>query len=496
MGPRTLSGTSSMRILQVASEAVPVCKTGGLADVVTALSAALVDADHEVVVLLPAYRGVFDRVEATPMFELGDPLGLGHTTRLWSARLPDTQATAWLLQCDPLFDRIGGPYGDDAGIDWPDNHLRFALLARAAAQLALASPTFGRAIDVVHAHDWQAALATAYLAWWGVGRPATVFTVHNLHFTGRFPASILPEIGAPASAWSPKDLEFYREASFLKAGLVHADRITTVSPTYADEIRTAAGGIGFDGLLRWRGGAVRGVLNGIDTRTWNPATDPALGVPYDLDHLAGKAAARLGLQSELGLAPQNTAPVFGVVSRLTWQKGIDLFLAASAAVLAEGAQLVILGSGEPALELAVAELAAAHPGRVAVRRGYDEGLSHRIFAGADLLCVPSRFEPCGLTQLYAMRYGTPPVVRNTGGLADTVADDDARPGAGTGFVFDPPTAEGCAQAMLRACAAWRDTSRFSALQRRAMTQRHDCSASAGVYLDIYREAIASRGVRG
>lgn len=481
-----------MRILQVASEAVPLCKTGGLADVVTALSEALVRRGDEVIVLMPAYRGTIAKARATAAFELGDPLGLGHPARVHAAPLGDSGATVYLLECDALFDRPGGPYGDEAGDDWPDNHLRFALLARAAAQIALASAALGGSIDVVHAHDWQAALATAYLAWWGAGRPATVFTVHNLHFTGRFPQSILPAIGAPSSAWSPADLEFYGEASYLKAGLVHADRVTTVSPTYADEIRTPEGGIGFDGLLRWRGDAVRGVLNGIDTRAWDPAHDPALTSTYDAANLEGKRAARAALQRELGLDLQSGAPILGVVSRLTWQKGIDLLLAGIPAALAQGAQLVVLGSGEPGLEQACLSLAAAHPGRVAVRRGYDEALSHRIFAGTDLFAVPSRFEPCGLTQMYAMRYGTPPIVRRTGGLADTVVDDDATGGAGTGFVFDLPTVEACTEALFRAIAAFRDPLRYAALQRRAMGSRHDWADSAGIYRDLYLEAAADR----
>jgi len=476
-----------MRILQVASEAVPVCKTGGLADVVTALSRALVECGDDVGVLLPAYRGTIERTGATLRHELGDPLGLGHPARVWTAPLADTGATLCLLQCDPLFDRDGGLYGDPQGVDWPDNHLRFGLLARVAAQLALASPALDRPVDLVHAHDWQAALAIGHLTWWGAGRPATVFTVHNLHFAGRFPHSVLPAIGAPASAWSPSELEFFGEVSLLKAGLVHADRVTTVSPTYADEIRTPAGGIGFDGLLRWRGEAVRGVLNGIDTSVWDPARDEALTVRYDASRLDDKHLARAALQREVGLDPQTHAPIFGVVSRLTWQKGIDLLLEAWPAALAVGAQLVVLGSGEAGLELALAELAAAHPGRVAFVRGYDEGQSHRIFAGVDCLCVPSRFEPCGLTQMYAMRYGTPPVVRKTGGLADTVTDDD------TGFVFGPPTAAACADALVRAAVAYADRPRFVAMQRRAMAERHDWAASAQAYREIYREAVASRG---
>jgi starch synthase len=476
-----------MRILQVASEAVPVCKTGGLADVVAALSRALVSGGDDVGVLLPAYRGVLERTGAKLRHELGDPLGTGHAARLWSAELGDTGALLLLLQCDPLYDRDGGPYGDVHGIDWPDNHLRFALLSRVAAQLAIASPVLDRPVDLVHAHDWQAALCIGHLAWWGAGRPATVFTVHNLHFAGRFPQSVVRAIGAPASAWSPAELEFYGEVSLLKAGLVHADRVTTVSPTYADEIRTPAGGIGFDGLLRWRGDAVQGVLNGIDTHVWDPSGDPALAVHYDAQHLDDKTRLRAALQRELDLSPQDHAPIFGVVSRLTWQKGLDLLLEAWPAAQGLGAQLVVLGSGEPGLEQAITQLALQHPGRVAFVRGYDDALSHRIFAGVDVLCVPSRFEPCGLTQMYAMRYGTPPLVRHTGGLADTVTDDV------TGFVFGPPSAAACADALVRATVAYEDRDRFRAMQRRAMAEPHDWSASADEYRRIYREAIAVRG---
>jgi len=482
-----------MRILQVASEAVGVCKTGGLADVVTALSAALVDAGDAVELLLPAYRGTLAALGATPLYELGDPLGLGQPARIWSAHQGDHTPALRLLQCDALFDRTGGPYVDEHGVDWPDNHLRFALLGRAAAQIALASPAMGRPFDVVHAHDWQAGMATAYLSWWGVGRPATVFTVHNLHFTGRFPREIMPEIGAPPSAWSFTDIEFYGQLSYLKAGLVHADRVTTVSPTYADEIRTPESGIGFDGLLRWRGDDVRGILNGIDAKRWDPGHDTALGVPYDADHPVGKQAARVALRRELGIDVPASAPVFGMVTRLTWQKGVDFVTAGIEPLLATGGALVVLGSGEPELEQSLAALAAAHPGRVVLCRGYDEALSHRIFAGADFLAVPSRFEPCGLTQMYAMRYGTPPIVRRTGGLADTVVDDDGS--TGTGFVFEAPTAEACTAAMLRAAQTWQAPDRYAALQRRAMAQHNDWRRSAATYRSLYAEAAAARSPR-
>jgi starch synthase len=483
-----------MRILHVASEAVPVCKTGGLADVVSGLARAQAEAGEDVTILLPAYRGTLARTGVRDRVDIADPLGLGHPMTVWTTPKHEGRATIALLQCDPLFDRPGGPYQDEAGADFADNHVRFAALSRAASIVALGSRVGHEPIDVVHAHDWPAALTTAYLSWWGNGRPATVFTIHNLHFTGRFDPAVLPAIAAPPSAWSPEDLEFYGQVSFLKAGLVHGDRVTTVSPSYADEIRTPDGGIGFDGLLRWRGAAVSGVLNGIDLEAWNPATDPAITHHYDVDRLAAKAACRASLQAELGLRAQHDAPVLGLVSRLTWQKGIDLWLGAMPRALANGAQLVVLGSGEPGLEAAASALASAYPGEVAVRHGYDDPLSRRIFAGADLFGVPSRFEPCGLTQMYAMRYGTPPVVRRTGGLADTVLDADARPD-GNGFVFEAPTVEACSEAIDRAIAAYRDRERFVALVRRGMAERHDWGKGAASYAAVYRDAIAQLGPR-
>lgn len=476
-----------MRILQVASEAVPLVKTGGLADVVTALSTALQRAGDQVTVLLPAYPGVRARAEAGPRLELGDPLGLG-PTRLSSGRLPGTDVEVWLVECDALYDRPGGPYLAPDGTDHPDNHLRFGLLARVAAILGAFGSLAGESFDIVHVHDWQAALAPAYLAWFGGARPTTVLTVHNLHFAGRFPATVMPALAIPPSAWSMHGVEFYGDVSFLKAGLYYADHITTVSPTYALEIRTPAGGEGFDGLLRSRSSAVHGILNGIDTRLWDPVRDPYLPVRFDADGLALKDHVKLALQGELGLTLDAGAPLFGLVGRLAWQKGIDLLLGALPRLLAKGGQLALLGSGDETLEAALVLAAEQHPGRVAYRWGYDDPLAHRIVGGADAFLMPSRYEPCGLTQLYAMRYGTPPIVRRTGGLADTVIDIDESPTLGTGVLFDAPSVIALGDAIERTITAWTDKPRWRAMQRRGIAQDFGWDRGASEYRDVYLAA--------
>ncbi len=480
-----------MRILQVASEAVPLCKTGGLADVVTALSQALVRGGDDVRVLLPAYPGTIERAAATRMLDLGDPLGCGATS-LWRGVLPDTSVPALLLRCDALYERPGGPYLDASGREHTDNYLRFALLARAAATLAIAGPAVGWPVDIVHAHDWPAALAPAYLAWWDGERPATVVTVHNLAFVGRFGPSVLSAIAAPPAAFATHGLEFFGAVSFLKGGLYYADRITTVSPTYAEEVRTTDGGEGFDGLLRARADRLHGILNGIDDHVWNPAADSHLAGGYDATSLPDKRAIRSALAREAGLRADGDATIVGSVGRLSWQKGLDLLLEALPALLASGGQLVVLGTGDGGIERALAEAAHSHPGTVAFHRGYSEGLAHRIIAGSDALVVPSRFEPCGLTQMYALRYGTPPIVRRTGGLADTVLDDDLWPGQGNGFVFADPHVDALANALTRAHAAHLDPKRWRALQIRGMARDFSWTVGVEHYRSIYRLAQGDR----
>lgn len=474
-----------MKILFVVSEAYPLVKTGGLADVAAALPAALTALGEDVRVMLPAYPQALAAVEGVAdWLPLGDPLGAGEV-RLGMGRMPDSGVPVWLVDCPPLYDRPGGPYQDPDGSDWPDNDLRFALLARVAAMVCDAGILIGWRPDVLHAHDWQTGLAPAYLALRGGRRPATVFTIHNIGFAGLFPADRIADVGLPPESFSLHGVEFHGDMSFLKSGIHYSDRITTVSPTYAREILTPEEGRGFAGVLAFRENDLTGILNGIDYRTWDPACDPLIARPYTAERLDDKAVNKTALQEELGL-PKDDVPLLGVVSRLTGQKGLDLILEALPAILAESAQLAVLGSGQPQLERAFRKATKAHPRQVAVRIGYDEDLAHRIQAGADLLLVPSRFEPCGLTQLYALRYGTPPVVRHTGGLADTVTNA-SRGGSGTGFVFTDPTADDLLDAVLRAITAYRKPGVWRKLQRRAMKRDFSWDASARRYQALYRE---------
>jgi starch synthase len=456
------------------------------------LPSALAELGCEVRTLLPLYPAVRARLGA--MREIAVIAGLfGGDARLQAARTEEG-AELLLLDAPHLYDRPGGPYQDPGGHDFGDNHRRFAALCWAAREIALGFVGDFRA-DVVHAHDWQAGLAPAYLALQGAPRPATVMTVHNLAYQGQFPPSALGELRLPPEAWSLHGVEYYGGVGFLKAGLFYADRITTVSPTYAREIQEPAMGMGLAGLLRGRGRDLRGILNGIDERVWDPMTDPHLPAPYSAHDLAGKLLCKTGLQERLGLAVDPDLPVFGVISRLTHQKGLDLLLEAAPDLVARGAQLALLGTGEPGIEAGFRAVAAARPGAVACVLGYDEALAHLIQGGADAILVPSRFEPCGLTQLCGLRYGTLPVVARVGGLADTVVDANEAAlmdGVATGFQFAPVTAEALRQALHRALDLVPDRPLWQAMQRRAMTREVGWARSAARYLEVYREVAGRR----
>jgi starch synthase len=475
----------ALRVLSVASEAFPLAKTGGLGDVVGALPAALLRESVVVRTMLPAYPAVLAALAGAPPVHAYDTL-FGGPARLVAGHAVGLDVIA--LDAPHLFARTGGPY------DHADNALRFAALSRAAADVGKGAVAEFLP-DVVHAHDWQTGLVPAYLHYDGGPRPATVMTVHNLAFQGRFDGLTLDMIGLPWHAWEIGGVEYYGAIGYLKAGLALADRISTVSPTYAAEIRTPEGGMGLDGLLRHRAGVLSGILNGIDDTVWNPATDRHLAARFDAGHRAARVANRVALRARMGLDATPDAPLFGVVSRLTWQKGVDLVLAGLSELVEGGAQLAVLGSGDAGLEAAFVDAARLHPGRVAMHVGYDEGLAHLIQGGADAILVPSRFEPCGLTQMCALRYGALPVVAHVGGLADTVVDaNDAAVASGvaTGVQFFPVTAEQLAFAIRRTLALWKNPPRWRRLQARAMATDVSWQHSAQQYAKLYRELVASR----
>ena len=482
----TTTPTPPLRVLHAAAEIFPLVKTGGLADVVGALPQALVAAGADVRLLLPGMPAIVEAV-ARPrkVAEFGPAFSAARVV-LRLGRLKgvagDPAVQAYVIDAPWLYARKGGPYQAPDGTPWDDNLQRFALLGWVAAQIAAGGLDPVWRPDILHAHDWHAALGCTWLHANPGAAAHSVFTIHNLAYQGLFPQSDFHLLGLPQRLMQPDGLEFHGWLSFMKGGLVHADRITTVSPTYAREITTPEFGCGVEGVLRSRAADLSGILNGVDPAQWDPSTDHALPARYSAADLSGKAKCKAALQHEMGLATRSDAPLIGVVSRLSEQKGLDLALAALPALLAEGAQVALLGSGEPVLEQAFTAAAASHPGQVAVRIGYDETLAHRIIAGADIILVPSRFEPCGLTQLYGMRYGTLPLVRRVGGLADTV--DEA-----TGFVFDGADADSLVTAARRALLTLREPARWRAMQREAMARDHGWDAAAARYMALYRSML-------
>jgi starch synthase len=482
-----------MQVLQVSAEIYPLLKTGGLADVAGALPAALSRAGADVRLLLPGLRPIRHGIEGLR--------ALGEFVAPWGAHA-QVLAGQWnghgvyVIDAPALYDRPGNPYVDAHGVPYADNHRRFALLGQVAAALGHGFDPHWRA-QIVHAHDWHAALAPAYLHHTRrhrVAAPGSVFTVHNLAFQGVFPATIFAELGLPKAAFQMHGVEFHGQVSFMKAGLHYADRLTTVSPTYAREVQGAEQGGGLDGLLRQRRDVLSGILNGVDTRVWNPATDRLIAQTFDARHLTQRAANKVALQRQFGLSRRPDALLCGVVSRLTEQKGLQLVIAGLPELLARGGQLVVLGSGDAALEAAFKQAAQAHPRAVAVHIGYDEALSHRVFAGTDVTLVPSRFEPCGLTQLYGLAYGSLPLVHRVGGLADTVVDvalENLADGSATGFVFDRFDLAAYGAALRRAFALKARGADWRRVQRSAMRQVFDWDGAAAHYVALYRSLLSS-----
>ena len=486
----------SLRVLFVSSEIYPLVKTGGLADVSAALPKALTALGVEMQLLLPGYpKAIESAANKSVEVELADFMGAG-PMRLISARMPDTALPLWLVDCPARFRRSGGPYQDENGQDWPDNALRFAVFSQVAARLSLGLLLANWRADIVHANDWHAGLLPATLAGTPGQRPATVFTMHNLAYQGVFPAALYPQLGFPGDSVIPDGLEFYGNISFLKAGISYSDRLTTVSPTYAREILTAEYGCGLEGLLQHRGQDLIGILNGADYQIWDPEVDANLPAGFNLRHIAGKRLCKMALQNELGLEADSEAALVVLVSRITEQKMADVVVDALPRIIESGAQCALVGDGDRRLEERLELAARLHPGRIAVRIGYEEPLAHRLMAGGDILLHPARFEPCGLTQLYAMRYGTLPVVRRTGGLRDTVVDAtdrSVRCGTATGFAFESPNTADMLGCIERALALYRQPLVWRKVQQQAMAQDFGWSEPARRYLAIYHD-LAPRPV--
>jgi starch synthase len=479
--------TGPLRVLFVTSECTPWSKTGGLADVSAALPAALRALGADVRIMTPAYPSVpvhnareFAQIPATARFP---------PARLLASTLPNG-VPVLVLDCPPLYARSGGPYQSDDGAPWPDNAQRFAQLCRVAAELGRASTASMWHPDVVHCNDWQAGLVPAYLRFGPTPRAATVLTIHNLAFQGLFPASVIEGIELPAATFSVDGAEFYGQYSFLKAALAYADALTTVSPTYASEIQRAEFGMGLHGLLSQRRDVLTGILNGIDTAAWDPACDPHITRHYDSNRLPAKVENKYALQARVGL-PRSDVPLLAMVSRLTDQKGVDLVLEIGAQVTRLPAQLVVLGRGEARYEQSFSALARSDPGHISVTLSFDEPLAHLIEAGADMFLMPSRFEPCGMNQMYSQRYGTLPVVRATGGLVDSVEDFAPAAGTGTGFVFNDATAAALLQAVRSALEVRGNAAQWLRIQRNGMARDFGWNASAARYLEIYT-AVAQR----
>jgi starch synthase len=479
------------KVLFATAEVAPLVKTGGLADVSGALTAALTGLGLDVRVLVPGYPQILDALNTRGKAASLPVLPGIPPATLLASKLP-TGVPLLVIDC-PIYQRGGGPYQDAAGHDWPDNDLRFGLLSYVAAALSTGASPFSWMPDILHCNDWQTGLAPAYLHFAPGARARTVVTIHNLAFQGIFPAQTAARLSLPPQAFAVEGVEYYGKLSFLKGALQYCDRITTVSPGYAAEIQQEPLGMGLQGLLSRRKAVLTGILNGIDTDAWDPESDPYIERYYNASRLAAKQDNKRALQARMGLDAQPDTPLFGVVSRLTEQKGHDVVAAIAAELVRAPAQLAVLGSGDAALQQRFKQLAASHPGKIAVQIGFDEGLSHQIEAGADLFLMPSRFEPCGLNQMYSQRYGTPPIVHATGGLRDTVVDADAeglRKKRATGIVFSPLDAPRLLEACARGMALYHDKKLWRQIQKTGMAREFGWDARAREYLELYETLVA------
>ena len=477
-----------MKILSVASEVFPLVKTGGLADVAGALPAVLAKQGVNVITLMPGYPAVMKALEEFEVAYTSENLFGGAARLLWGKA---RGLELFVLDAPHLYDRPGNPYLGPDGKDWPDNSKRFAALSLIAAEIGRGSVA-DFVPEIIHCHDWQAGLVPAYVRYGG--GPKTVMTVHNLAFQGHFPASIFGTLGLPPKAFGIEGVEYFGGVGYLKAGLQCADAITTVSPTYAREILTVEDGMGLDGLLRVRSNVVHGIVNGIDTDIWNPANDANITQSYTAKQLAKREANKRAIEKRFGLETGDGL-LYCIVSRLTLQKGMDLVATALPKLIELGGRLAILGSGDAALEGSLKAAMISYPGRIGIATIYDEPLSHLLQAGSDAILIPSRFEPCGLTQLYGLRYGCVPVVARVGGLADTVVDaNDAALSAhaATGIQFSPVTQEALEHALQRTTALYADKAAWASLQQAGMKADVSWTRSAARYAELYRSLVEGR----
>lgn len=481
---------AELKVLFATSEVSPLVKTGGLADVSAALPAALRAIGVDVRVLVPGYSQVMSQLAPHAVVANFDGLLGVPSARLLSAKMSN-DVPVLVLDCPSLYQRSGGPYQNASGHDWPDNAQRFGLLSKVAALLASSASPLNWHPELAHCNDWQTALTPAYLHFApGAGR--SVMTVHNLAFQGIFPAATQEELELPTSCFNINGVEFFGNLSFLKAGLFYADYITTVSPNYAKEIQLEALGFGLQGLLTTRRDDLTGILNGIDTDEWNPAHDKHLSMTYSSAYMAGKAVNKEALQRKLGLDTEPDMPLLGVVSRFTAQKGLDLLLEIAPLLTELPVQLVMLGSGDVQMQKTARVLAQRYLGKIAVVIGFDEGLSHQIEAGADMFVMPSRFEPCGLNQMYSQCYGTPPIVHATGGLVDSVVDCTAATlsdGTASGFVFSGMIAENLYATIERAVSLYHESGKWEALCQNCMAKNFSWEKSAEAYRALYLKLL-------
>jgi len=477
-------------ILFVTSEAHPIIKTGGLADVSGSLPLALKALRRDIRILMPAYADALGRIRKPREITRLQLPGSAAPVRILETKLQGSSVPVWLVDAPKLFNRPGNPYLNEKGQDWPDNAQRFTLFARAAVAIAMGKAGLDWRPDLVHCNDWQSGLVPALLHM-QAKRPATVFTIHNLAYQGLFDWDTFTALNLPEQLWSLEAMEFYDQISFIKGGIVFADMINTVSPMYAHEICTPEYGYGLEALLEMRASRLTGILNGVDYSQWNPARDRYLAHNYNAHTAADKVFNKLQLQRQFGLPINEQIPLIGMVGRLAEQKGIDLVLEAVPSLMQQPLQFVILGSGQKQLEQELLDISAKYPDRIAVHIGYDEAMAHLIEGGADMFLMPSRYEPCGLNQIYSLRYGTLPIVRRTGGLANTIIDatpELIKQGNATGFIFDKASAEALTRAVARALALYAQPRLWKKLVFAAMQQDFSWRRSAKQYLALYKQA--------